>query len=124
MWNAKRMITGTYFGGKQGDAGFPSRDRRSDLGTNLATLSPARLEPSPVGSRPPEPNQSSQAVDRLGSEEIEIPESPGSVRVSPAASVERRRHDGDGSEGLAATATVAQAVPAHTEDDIGVEDRQ
>ena len=97
--------------------GFPS-------GTTLATPAPTRLEPFPLGNRPPVANQPSKAVDSLGSEEIEIPESPGTVRVSPAASVERRRNEGDSSEGPAATAAVTKVVPAHTEDDIGVEDQK
>jgi hypothetical protein len=75
------MITGTDFGGTQGDAGFPARDIRSDSGTtNLATPPPSRLEPYPFKNAPPGPNQPSKAVDSLGSEEIEIPESPGTVR--------------------------------------------
>jgi hypothetical protein len=73
------MITGTDFGGTQGDTGFSARDLPSDLGITLATPPPTRLEPSPFGNRPPGANQPSKAVDSLGSDEIEIPESPGTV---------------------------------------------
>jgi hypothetical protein len=59
------MITGTDFGGTQGDAVISDRDLRTDLGTTLTTPPPIRLEPSPFGSRPLEANQPSQAVDSL-----------------------------------------------------------
>jgi hypothetical protein len=91
------------------------RDLRIDLGTALAKPPPISLEPSPFGNRTLGANQPSQAVDSLGSQEIEIPESPSTVRVSPAASVERYHNDRDSSEGPTATATITQVVPAHTE---------
>jgi hypothetical protein len=91
------------------------RDLWIDLGTALAKPPSISLEPSPFGNRPLGANQPSQAVDSLGSQEIEIPESPSTVRVSPAASVERYHNDRDSSEGPTATATITQVVPAHTE---------
>jgi hypothetical protein len=54
-------------------------------------------------------------VDSLGLEQMEIPESPGTVRVSPAAIIERRRNDGSSSEGPTAITAVTQVVLAHTE---------
>jgi hypothetical protein len=108
----------------KGDAGFSAGDLRSDLAkTNLATPPPSRLETSPFRNRPLAAKQPSEAEDSLGSEEIEILESPSTVRVSLIESFERGRNDGDYSEGLAETATVTQVVPAHTEDDIGVKDQ-
>jgi hypothetical protein len=53
-------------------------------------------------------------VDSLGSEQMEIPESPGTVRVSPAAIIDRRRNGGS-SEGPTAITAVTQVVLAHTE---------
>ena len=113
--DGNQMITGTDFGGTQRDAVFSGRDLRTDSGTALATPPPIRLEPSPFGNRPLGANQPSQAVDSLGSEEMEIPESPSTVRVSPAASVKRHHNDRDSSEGPTATAAVTQIIPPHTE---------
>jgi hypothetical protein len=110
------MITGLDFGGTQGDTVFSARDLRSSSGaTNLATPPSSRLEPSPFGNRPLGTNQPSQAVDSLGSEEMEIPESPSTVRVSPAASVERHHNNRDSNEGPTATTPVTQVIPPHTE---------
>lgn len=110
------MITGTDFGDTQDDTVFSARDLRSSSGpTNLATPSSSRLEPSPFGNRPLGPNQPSQAVDSPALEEMEIPESPSTVRVSPAASVGRHHNNSDSSEVPTATAAVTQVIPPHTE---------
>jgi len=83
----------------EGDTVFSARDLRSSLGaTNLATP-PSRLERSPLGNRPLGVNQPSQAVDCLASDKMEIPESPSTVRVSPAASVERCHSNRGSSKG-------------------------
>ena len=109
------MITGTDFGGTQDDTVFSARDLRSSSeATNLA-IPPSMLEPSLFGNRPFAANHPSQAVHSLGSEEMEIPESPSTVRVSPAASVERRHNNRNSSEGPTATAAVTQVIPPHTE---------
>ena len=95
---------------------FSARDLRSSSGaTNLATPLPIRLEQSLFGNRPLGANQPSQTVDSLSSEEMEIPESPSTVRVSPATSVERHHNNRDSSEGSTGTAAVTQVIPPHTE---------
>lgn len=48
-------------------------------------------------------------MDSLGSEQIEILESPSTVRISPAVIIERRRNRGS-SEGPTAITTVTQIV--------------
>ena len=94
---------------------FSAIDLRSTSGaTNLATP-PSRPQPSAFGNRPLGVKQPSQAVDRLASEEMEIPQSPSTVRASRPASLERYRNDGDSSERPTAPVAVSQVVPAHAE---------
>ena len=91
---------------------------------SLATPSPTRLEPFPNDTRPPWACQPSKAVNSLDLGQVEIPESPGAVQASPAASVQSRHSDEDSSAAAAAATTVAiaQAVPLSTETDSVVED--
>ena len=121
-----RMITGTDFSCTQGDAGVPARDLRFDSGmANLATPSPTRLEPFSFDTRPPCACQPSKAVDSLDLGQVEIPESPGAVQASPAASAQNRHSDEDSSAAAAAattTITITQTVSPSTETDSVVED--
>lgn len=96
---------------------FSANDLRSTSGATNLAMPPSRPQPSAFGNRPPGVNQPSQAVDRLASEDMEIPQSPSTVRASRPTSLERYRNDGDSSERPTATVAVSQVVPAHAEVD-------
>ena len=61
-------------------------------------------------------------MESLDLGQVEIPESPGAVQASPAASVQSSRHSDEDSSAAAATAAITQAVSASTETDSVVED--
>ncbi len=101
------------------------RDLRFDSGiADLVTPSPIGLEPFPFDTRPPLACQLSKAVHSLNVGQVEIPEAPGAVQASPAASMQSSRHSDEDSSAAAAaaTATITQAVTPSTETDSVVED--
>ena len=72
-----------------------TRDLRSSSAAINLARPPSRPEPSTFGDRPPGVDQPSQAVDSLGSQEMEILESSSTLRISLSASLELHRNDGD-----------------------------
>ena len=73
-------------------------------------MNPCLFENSPLGTKRP-----SRSVDGLGPEEIEISESPITVRARPVATVEDYHNNRVSSERPIAMATISHIVSADTE---------